>query len=274
MGRLLRTFLPVGSSLFVVSWGAIVLAQEPGPPSPPAPAPAEPAPAAPEGAAAAEGSDPPIAGALFVSPPGADQGGPPVTLDLGLNFGLFHRLDDEPTLALDRATGVAFGGGFMVNPKDWFGIGLSYDHADLGRSSGELPGRGFVSVTRDLNSLWLDVRIRPVRLDDLSVFFNLGPGFAWQSADAVALLNAGALGARPTEVTCEGSDAARLGLRSAVGLELRLKGPVWFHLATGFEGASLTTDPLDTCVLGSGTTNAFTARAGFVGRVDLTEAMR
>jgi len=162
----------------------------------------------------------------------------------------------------------------MVNPNDWFGVGLSYDHADLGRSSGELRDGGFVSVKRDLNTVWLDVRIRPLRLDDLSVFFSLGPGFAWQSADATALLNTGSLVVQPTEVSCEGSDSARLGLRSALGLELRVSGPFWLHLTSGFEGASLTSDALDTCVLGSGTTNAFTARAGFVGRIDLTDAMR
>jgi len=300
MARLSRTFLPVG--LLFVSWGATASAQQPAPPGsdPAPPAPEEPAPAtdppadppapeapAPEAPAASATSAPPNAasaeanaeatppvGPLFLPPSSGRGSGKPITLDLGLGFGVFHRLDEEQILTLDRDTGLAFGGGFMVNPNDWFGIGLSFDHASLGRATGELRDRGFVSVTRDLNTVWLDVRVRPLHLDDLSVFFSLGPGLAWQSANATALLNTGSLNVEPTEVSCEGSDSARLGLRSALGLELRVSGPFWLHLASGFEGASLTSDPLDNCLLGSGTTNAFTARAGFVGRIDLTDAMR
>jgi outer membrane protein OmpA-like peptidoglycan-associated protein len=189
--------------------------------------------------------------------------------DAGLGIGVFghlgigYRFDDSPYGEPLERGGAIYGLTGLVKPNRWLAFGLGYDHIDLGQDRSDVPPDSFLDVERDLNSLWALARFYPVRTDTLGLYIGIGGAASWQSLDgSTAALESGATNTITT-ATCSGNDAASLGLRGGIGIEIPLKFGVVVMMETGIDRYQLSGESLDSCGLGAGDATLFAFRGGF-----------
>jgi hypothetical protein len=208
-------------------------------------------------------ADPPI-----VLPPRPD----PVLFELGVRLGGLVRIGDAPSFSIDSRTGFLLGVGVSIAPSPRFSIGLTYEHAELGSEHGE-GDLGTVDVDRSLDSLWATLRLNLFRVDGFALAVVLGPGLVWQHEDANAFAFDGT-DWRPDAFRCTATDGPGLGLRAGLGAELHLGGGFVLNLDGTIDELRLSSDALDTCAPGAGSTAVVGVRGGFSYRVDVSRYVR
>jgi OmpA-OmpF porin, OOP family len=192
----------------------------------------------------------------------------------GLGFAVFghlgfgHRFNDPPAGAgvVEAANGLRVGATAIFRPIRWFGFGIGFEHSDLDRDRLDSSNDGvdtFSTTFRDQNTMWIDARAYPLRVDPFALYINIAGGPSWQSVEnnsTSTALNSG--DASPSQ-RCEGSDTAGMGMKAAVGAELALVSGAILWAEGGPDYYLLGDDLLDGCGVGAGNAALLGIRAGF-----------
>ncbi|MDC0739999.1 hypothetical protein [Polyangium mundeleinium] len=222
------------------------------------------------------------AAALLVSLLGAEearaQAAPPAqprkprqtAIDLSASVGGGVRLGDAPLFPVTQRGGTLFGLGltYLLHPLS---IGLTYEHVGLGREDSGVVPFGAVRIARSTDAAWASVRVRFSGLEPIVPFLGVGLGAVWQSAhaDGVFLIDGGLRGGQP--FSCSATDSLNLGLRAAVGVEVPIGKTVSFTAEGSLDAYRLSSEVIEGCAPGAGTTNALLFRVGLLYRFDLSE---
>jgi hypothetical protein len=163
------------------------------------------------------------------------------------------------------------GGGFFLAPLPSFALGLHYEHANTG--SDRFVGQGVNSqhMERGMHTLFIDVRLHPLRRPSVALTVDLGLGFGWQYASAASASDIGGLGRNLKISFCDAHDTKALGFRAGLGAEIPLRGRLYANAQASIATMRFSYALIENCAPGAGTTNALTLRAGFLYRFDMSE---
>ncbi len=186
------------------------------------------------------------------------------------HLGLGNRFNDPPAAAgeVSARNGLRVGLTAIFRPIRWFGFGVGYEHADLEKSDegdAEPDADGTITqqiTTRDLNTLWIDARAYPLRIDPFALYINIAGGPAWQSL-STRTTTTGINFEESTTSRCEGGGSAGLAMKGAVGAELALISGALLWGEFGPDYYLLSEDSLDGCQVGAGGAAMIGFRAGF-----------
>ncbi|AKT37095.1 hypothetical protein [Chondromyces crocatus] len=194
----------------------------------------------------------------------------PITLELGGRLGVAARADQPPDFTLVDPAGLDLEVAAYIAPRPAFSLGLAFQHLGLGRERSAASSFGLFEVSRDVQALWAALRLNLDFADRAGLGLELGPGLAWQGLDASGFLG---LTDRPTRFTCSAGGSANLGLR--VGASGWVSAGAGFALTAGVgaEALQLSSDVLDGCASGAGSTLMLGIRLGIAYRVDVRPAV-
>jgi hypothetical protein len=181
------------------------------------------------------------------------------------------RIDDAPLFNITQRVGGNFGIGFAYQMQP-FSIGLSYEYTGLGREDSGVGPYGFVHIDRSLDTIWASVKARFNGPTWVTPVFGVALGATWQDAtlNGVVLLDGGARGA--ATLGCSVKDSANLAFRAGGGFEFPLGSSVSFITDASFDAYRLSSDIIEFCSPGAGSTSAFLLRVGLTYRYDLSES--
>ncbi|MDI1447378.1 hypothetical protein [Polyangium sp. 6x1] len=203
-------------------------------------------------------------------PPAPSKKPRQTAVDLSAFVGGGVRVGDAPLFPITQRSGATFGFGlaYLLSPLS---VGLTYEHAGLGREDSGVVPFGAVHIARSTDTLWASVRMRFSGLEPIVPFFGVGLGAVWQSAhaDGVFLVDGGLRGGQT--FSCSATDSLNLGLRAIAGVEVPLGKTVSFTGEGSFDAYRLSSEVIDGCAPGAGTTNSIFFRVGLLYRFDLTE---
>ena len=211
---------------------------------------------------------------------GWDLGGKEAGLGLGVfgHLGIGHRFNHSPIVDQSGGSsltdnGFLIGIDAIVRFNRYVGVGLGYEHEGLGQDQQDLTNNSFTQITRNMNVLWLQGRVYPLRIDPFALYIDFGLGPTWQNL-ASSQSTVDTFGGVNTAATCSGSGAAGLGLRGAVGGELALISGLTFFGELGPDGYLQSeqnlTGPNGVCGAGSGGVVNIAFRAGFAFGMEKT----
>ncbi len=190
--------------------------------------------------------------------------GGPYTLDVGLLLGTGRRLDDPPLFEAVQRQGLMLGGGVDLFLSRRVSFGLHFEHLDLGEEESGLLREALVFVDRDLNTLWGNLRLYPLRGEVAGLFVRIGMGAAWQSGELSGEVWPRNDPSMSQSIRCEGADALGFAVRGDAGVDVALGGGVRFQASVGADGHRLTDAALDGCLPGAGTTTVLSIRSALV----------
>lgn len=173
-------------------------------------------------------------------------------VDVSLLAGVGARADDPPLLRSVSPWGLVFGGALDAFLSERLALGLAYEHIDLGQEESDVVAIGAVSVDRDLNSLWLRLRLDPVRFDSVALYTRIGVAAAWQSAELTAVIWPVTQPSSSVPVACEGGAGVGLGLGAGVGADFDLDAGLHTALDLGADSYLLSDEVLSECAPGAG----------------------
>jgi len=188
----------------------------------------------------------------------------PYRLDIGGSLGMGARLDDAPIYDISRRQGLLFGLGLELFVARRVAFGLGYEHLDLGAEQSGLRDGGTASLTRDLNSMRLSLKLHPLQGEVVAGYLRFALAGVWQSADLVASLWPPQTPGRNINISCEGSADMGFGVGFDAGIDAAISKRMRLVAGLGFDNHGLTSTALDGCVPGAGTATVFTLRTGLV----------
>lgn len=181
------------------------------------------------------------------------------------------RIDDAPLFNITRRVGGNFGIGFtyQIQPVS---IGLSYEYTNLGREDSGVGPFGFVQIDRSIDTLWASVKVRFSGPTWGTPYFGVAIGGTWQDATmkGVALLDGGTSGGVP--FGCTSSDSINIAFRAGGGVAFPLSSNVSFITDASFDAYRLSSDVIQFCAPGAGSTSSFLLRIGLAYRFDMVES--
>jgi hypothetical protein len=190
--------------------------------------------------------------------------------DIAASVGGAIRLGDAPLFPIEQRGGTMFGLGFayLLHPLS---LGLTYEHVNLGREESGVVPFGAVHIARSTDTVWATIRMRFAGLEPVVPFFGVSIGAVWQGAhaDGVFLVDGGLRGGQP--FSCSATDSLNLGFRASAGVEVPIGKTVAFTGEGSLDAYRLSSEVIDACAPGAGTTNALTFRVGLLYRFDLSE---
>ena len=180
------------------------------------------------------------------------------------------RIDDAPLFNITRRVGGNFGIGFAYQIQP-ISVGLSFEYTNLGRENSGVGPFGFVQIDRSIDTLWASVKVRFAGPTWGTPFFGVSIGGTWQDATmkGVVLLDRGASGAAP--FGCTSSDSINLAFRAGGGVEFPLSSNVSLITDASFDAYRLSSDVIQFCAPGAGSTSSFLFRVGLTYRFDMAE---
>lgn len=183
------------------------------------------------------------------------------------------RIDDAPLFNITRRMGGNFGIGFAYQIEP-ISIGLSYEYTGLGREDSGVGPFGFVHIDRSLDTVMASLKVRFSGPTWVTPYFGVGIGATWQDAkmNGVVLLNRGASGS--ATFGCTASDSVNLALRAGGGAEFPLGSNVSFITDASFDAYRLSSDIIQFCAPGAGSTATFLFRVGLTYRFDMSESRK
>jgi hypothetical protein len=206
-------------------------------------------------------------------PPGEGAAKAPqkTAIDVSALMGGAVRLGEAPLFDVASRGGVNLGLGFayLMHP---ISLGLAVEHVGLGREESGVGPFGAVSIERAVDTVWASVRVRFSGPRFLVPMFGVGLGATWQTARAtgVFLFDGGLSGGRA--FGCSVTDSLNIAFRANAAAEMPMSSAVSLVLEGSFDAYRLSSDVIETCAPGAGTTAALLIRAALVYRFDLTEA--
>jgi outer membrane protein OmpA-like peptidoglycan-associated protein len=200
---------------------------------------------------------------------GWNTGGEDASYGLGMlgHLGLGYRIGDVSVGEAVSRTGLRIGITGIVRLNRYFGLGFGYEHADADHNNVDLASttagvETFQDIYRDLNSLWLQARFYPVRIDPVAVYIGLAGGPTWESlSSSTAVVDVNTQQQLVTR--CNGSSSVGLGLRGGVGAEFTYVSGAMMFAEIGPDYYAMSEDVLDGCAVGAGSVPQFGFRAGF-----------
>ncbi len=205
-----------------------------------------------------------------------NSGGPGASFGLGLfaHLGVGHRFNHSPvpdagTNSGASSNGLLIGIDAIVRINRYFGLGVGYEHADLGHDVIN-SSPTFSDIRRGLNNLWFQARVYPLRYDPFALYIDFAGGPSWQNIDTSRTtidINSASNG---TTTKCGAHSTAGLGLRGAVGGELSLVSGLTFFGELGPDGYLLSEKDLGGCGPGSGDAINIAFRGGFAFGMEKT----
>lgn len=180
------------------------------------------------------------------------------------------RIDDAPLFNITRRVGGNFGIGFSYQIQP-ISIGLSYEYTNIGREDSGVGPYGFVQIDRSLDTLWASVKVRFSGPTWGTPFFGVAAGATWQDATmkGIALLDRGSSGGTP--FGCTSSDSINFAFRAGGGVEFPLSPNVSLITDASFDAYRLSSDVIEFCAPGAGSTSSFLFRLGLTYRFDMAE---
>jgi hypothetical protein len=189
--------------------------------------------------------------------------GTPGRIQLGVLLGFGGRVDDPPLYELTDPLGLAFGAAIDLFLSNRVTLGVSYEHLDLGKEESGLTPVGSVTIVRDLNTAWLSLRIYPVQEPAIGAYLKIAGGLAWQSAELTGSVWDPTQPGRQLQLSCEGAHTPGMALRAELGIDVELTEGLRMPLAFHFDNYGLSSDVLDGCVPGAGSSAVLGLRSGF-----------
>lgn len=215
--------------------------------------------------AAAQTPAPPPAAPRGPAPPPPD----PMSVDAAVHLGLAFRLSSSPAFdVVDRAR-ASVGAGAAFAPTRRFAFGLTYERAPLGREQSAADEAGAIVLSRALHSLWLPLRVYVAHGEAGGAYLRLAAGLTWQTADATGTVYTGPFASQPRTFACSASESANFALSGGLGGDVAIAGGLSFRTELTFDHHRLSSDVLDGCVPGAGTTAILALRAGLAYRFDV-----
>ena len=207
---------------------------------------------------------------------GWNTGGPEATYGLGAfaHLGVGHRFNHSPVPDAGANSGASPNGlligiDAIFRFNRYFGVGLGYEHADLGRDQLDDTTQ-FSDIRRAVNNLWIQARVYPLRVDPFALYIDFAGGPSWQNVDT-STTKLDDVGNVTPGTKCGGNSKAGLGLRGGVGGELSLLSGLTFFGEIGPDGYLLSEKDLDGCGPGSGNAINIAFRAGFAFGLEKTK---
>jgi opacity protein-like surface antigen len=181
------------------------------------------------------------------------------------------RIDDAPLFNITQRIGGNFGIGFAYQMQP-ISLGLSYEYTGLGREDSGVGPYGFVQIDRSLDTIWASVKMRFSGPTWGTPFFGVSIGGTWQDATmrGIALLDRGASGS--VTFGCTSSDTANLAFRAGGGVEFPLSSNVSFITDASFDAYRLSSEVIQYCAPGAGSTASLLVRVGLAYRFDMSES--
>ena len=196
----------------------------------------------------------------------------PITLDFGLRAGFGDRFSGTSSFPITGRFGSMLGASIAVSPAPGYALGVGYEHSALGREHGT-GDVADVELSRTLDVVWASVRAVLFHTEHLAFVAQVGPGLAFQRADAGVLVYPTA-SAAAAAFTCRQSGGPGLALRAGIGLEGRLTRALGVDLDAVIDNLRLSSAPLGDCAPGAGTVSMVGLRLGFTYRLDVSRALR
>ena len=181
------------------------------------------------------------------------------------------RIYDAPLFKITQRVGGNFGIGFAYQMQP-ISLGLSYEYTGLGREDSGVGPFGFVQIDRSLDTLWASVKVRFSGPTWGTPFFGVSIGGTWQDATTrgIVLLDRGASGG--VTFGCTASDTINLAFRAGGGVEFPLSSSVSFITDASFDAYRLSSDVIQFCAPGAGSTSSLLVRVGLAYRFDMSES--
>jgi hypothetical protein len=197
-----------------------------------------------------------------------------MSLGLELDGGVNARLGSTDSgLDDDETVGLSYGLGLWFAPSRLLSIGVSYERIGLGSERTPASVDSSLRIDRDLDSLWLTGRAYPVRSDELGVFLALQIGMGWQHMNAHGTVPSGQPSVTPAGLySCNAGAGPDMALGGGLGLDVDIERNLGFITEVGVTGHRLTSDTVEQCAPGPGSTTSFGAGVGFQYRFDLDPA--
>ena len=151
---------------------------------------------------------------------------------------------------------------------------MSYEYTGLGREDSGVRPYGFVHIDRSLDTIMASLKVRLSGLTWATPFFGVGVGATWQDATmtGIVLFDRGASGSAPFR--CVSKDSMSLAMRAGGGIEVPMGSAVSFVADASFDAYRLSSDIIEYCAPGAGSTSAFLLRVGLTYRYDLSESRK
>jgi opacity protein-like surface antigen len=180
------------------------------------------------------------------------------------------RIDDAPLFNITQRLGGNFGVGFLYEIQP-ISFGLSYEYTGLGREDSGVGPFGFVRIDRSLDTVLASIKMDFSGPKWGTPYFGVGIGAAFQDASmkGIVLPDRGVSGGVP--FSCTSSDTINLALRAGGGFKFPLSPNVSLITDATFDVYRLSSDVIQLCAPGAGTTSAFLFRLGLAYRFDMAE---
>ncbi len=186
----------------------------------------------------------------------------PYQFDMTARLGGAGRLDDPPRYALDRGAGPTLGFGLGLALSKRVALGLSYEYVDFGTERSGVLTTGVVNIERELNNVWLDLKLYPLRFDPVGVYLALGVGLSIQGVAASASIWQPQDPGTNTSVFCSATDSPGFAFQGAVGIDAVIGPGVRLFAESGLANHRLGDEVIDGCVSGAGTATVLAVRSG------------
>lgn len=151
------------------------------------------------------------------------------------HIGMGHRFN-EASAPGAGPNSLLLGADVLLRFNKYFGLGIGYEHAGYDNELSD-SGREYTDIRRQLNTMWIQGRVYPLRFDPVALYINVAAGPSWEGIQT-RYTSVDVLG-RTVATACSGDADARFSLRGGVGGEVALTGgfflfgevgPTWHKL--------------------------------------------
>jgi outer membrane protein OmpA-like peptidoglycan-associated protein len=182
------------------------------------------------------------------------------------HIGFGQRLNDASAPGAGP-TSLLLGASGLLRINRYFGLGAGYEHAGF-KSVREDSGAQFKGLARELDTVWIQARVYPLRVDPFALYLAFAAGPTWESLKSNYTV-VDKLG-QTVSNRCSGQADANAGLRGALGGELALSSGFMFFTEIGPTGYLLGTKGIGECGLAQGNAINFDLRAGLAFGMEKT----
>jgi len=175
----------------------------------------------------------------------------PYAVEVGPHAGVVGRVDDPPQFSSDTRVGgaVGFELGLWVSRRIAFTV--RYDHSGLGSESSGTPELD-VKLGRELDALGASIRLDPIRVDPVSLYFRVGPSLVWQQVALNGFVRDPVTPDQASALNCDATGVG-FGVSAAIGVDTELASDLHLGAEGGFDNYRLSDEVLGVCAPGAGT---------------------
>ena len=170
--------------------------------------------------------------------------------------------------AEEERFGAGFEGSVWYTLTREYVMGLGVTHSDLGNVTAGSGTDGF-DADYGVTALYLGARAFPWRSKSAEIFLGLRVGLGWQAVEAIGVRTLEPNVAPPTTYTCDGVSGPGVAFGAGIGGALRLGRQAWLTGHLDANAYKMTSDVVENCVVGIGSTTTLGFGAGILYAFDL-----